>query len=273
MALSDTEGFAPRWLALREEADAEARATEPLALLDGHGAFVADLGCGTGAMGRWLVPRLSGSGRWLLIDRDPALLARAEHGFAAPVRTLKADLDTLSPAELDGVTLVVASALLDLLTEEQAVHLARTVVRLGCPALFALTVSGQVEFFPADPWDGVFAAVFDAHQRRGGRLGPDAAPLMAQVLHGWGWRVRRFPSPWRLGPRHPELTEAWLRGRVSAAMEHDPTLPGRAYLDRHSRAHAQGLLRATVHHTDLVALPPRSAERGGGTAAPGPTGS
>lgn len=272
MALKETEGFAPRWLALREDADAEARATEPLALLNGHGALVADLGCGTGAMGRWLVPRLSGPGRWLLIDRDPALLARAEQGFPAPARTLKADLDTLDPTDLGGVTLVVASALLDLLTEEQAVHLACTVVRLGCPVLFALTVSGRVELSPADPWDGAFAAAFDAHQRRGGRLGPDAASLMGEVLRGSGWRVRDFPSPWRLGPRHPGLTEAWLRGWVGAAVEHDPALPGRAYLDRRSRAHAEGRLQATVHHTDLVALPPRAAGRGEGTAVSDPAG-
>lgn len=267
--MSDAEGFAPEWLALREDADAEARAVEPPALLHGHGAFVADLGCGTGAMGRWLVPRLSEPGRWLLIDRDSALLARAEHGVPAPARTLKADLDTLGPAELDGVTLVVASALLDLLTGEQAAHLAHTVVRLRCPALFALTVSGRVELSPADPWDGEFAAAFDAHQRRGGRLGPDAAPLMAEVLHGSGWRVRHFPSPWHLGPPHPELTEAWLHGWVGAAVEHDPALPGRAYLDRRSAVHAERRLHATVHHTDLVALPPQAAERGEGVAGPG----
>ncbi|WP_017607833.1 class I SAM-dependent methyltransferase [Nocardiopsis xinjiangensis] len=270
MGLSDTEGFAPQWLSLREDADAEARATEPPALLGGHGALVADLGCGTGAMGRWLVPRLPGPGRWLLIDRDPALLARAERGVAAPARTLRADLAALDPSDLDGVTLVTASALLDLLTGEQAVHLARTVVRLGCPALFALTVSGRVEFSPTDPWDEAFAAAFDAHQRRGGRLGPDAAPLMAGVLRGSGRRVRCFPSPWRLGPRHPGLTEAWLRGWVGAAVEQDPALPGRAYLERRSRAHAEGRLRAIVHHTDLLALPPRAAERGGDSAGPRP---
>lgn len=270
MALSGTEGFAPAWLALREEADAEARATEPIALLHGHGRLVADLGCGTGAMGRWLVPRLPGTGRWLLIDRDPTLLARAEHGVPVPTRTLKADLDTLGPGDLEGVSLVVASALLDLLTEEQAVHLAHTVVGLGCPALFALTVSGRVELSPADPWDRPFAAAFDAHQRRGGRLGPDAAPLMAEVLHGSGWRVRRFPSTWLLGPRRPGLTEAWLRGWVDAAVEQDPALPGRAYLDRRSAAHSEGRLHATVHHTDLVALPPRPVERDGGSAGPGP---
>lgn len=268
--MSDAEGFAPPWLALREGADAEARATEPLALLDGHGALVADLGCGIGAMGRWLVPRLPEPGRWLLIDRDPELLARAERGVPAPARTLKADLATLGPADVDGVTLVVASALLDLLTGEQIAHLARTVVRLGCPALFALTVSGRVELSPADPWDGEFAAAFDAHQQRGGRLGPDAAPLMAGALRSSGWRVRHFPSPWRLGPCYPGLTDAWLRGWVGAAVEQDPALPGRAYLERRLAAHAEGGLYATVHHIDLVALPPRADVQGEGADGPGP---
>src|SRR5690625_7190967 len=58
--LSRTEvlTFTPEWLTLRESADAEARATAPLSLLYGHGRVVADLGCGTGSMGRWLSPLL-----------------------------------------------------------------------------------------------------------------------------------------------------------------------------------------------------------------------
>nr|WP_040704250.1 class I SAM-dependent methyltransferase [Nocardiopsis salina] len=255
MAVSIAEGFAPEWLALRENADAEARATETPALFYGHGTLVADLGCGTGSMARWLVPRLPGSGRWLLVDRDPALLELARRSVPAPARTLEADLDTLHPGDLRGASLVVASALLDLLTEDQAVHLARTVVELGCPALFTLTVLGRVELWPSDPWDGEFAAAFDAHQRRGGRLGPDAAPLLTEVLHRFGRRVRHFPSPWHLGPHRPELTEAWLRGWVGAAAKHHPALPARAYLERRLAAHAEGRLHATVHHTDLAVLP------------------
>jgi len=53
------------WLDLREGADAAARARELVGQLRPHlpagGALVIhDLACGTGAMGRWLAPRLPG---------------------------------------------------------------------------------------------------------------------------------------------------------------------------------------------------------------------
>ena len=70
------------WLALREPADAAARSTELLealvALLPRSGLVIHDLGCGTGAMGRWLAPRLPGPQRWTLHDRDSDLLDRVE---------------------------------------------------------------------------------------------------------------------------------------------------------------------------------------------------
>ena len=44
----------------------------------------------------------------------------------------------------------------------------------GRPMLLALTVVGRVALTPADPLDARIAAAFNAHQRRGGRLGPDA---------------------------------------------------------------------------------------------------
>ena len=36
--------------------------------------MIHDLGCGTGAMGRWLAPLLPGPQHWVLHDRDPDLL-------------------------------------------------------------------------------------------------------------------------------------------------------------------------------------------------------
>ena len=44
----------------------------------------------------------------------------------------------------------------------------------GLPLLFALTVIGRVTLSPAEPLDARIGAAFNAHQRRGGRLGPDA---------------------------------------------------------------------------------------------------
>ena len=70
--------FSAEWLALREPADAEARAEELLTTLQPSLAssdlVVRDLGSGTGAMARWLSPRLPSAAKWVLTDRDPALL-------------------------------------------------------------------------------------------------------------------------------------------------------------------------------------------------------
>lgn len=261
MSETGASTFTPGWLALRENADAEARATAPPALLYAHGRVVADLGCGTGAMGRWLSPLLSGRPHWVLVDRDPRLLALAARSLPrGTVETRERELGAVRAQDLERATLVVSSALLDLLTEGEADGLAEAVADVGCPALFSLTVVGRVELRPDDPRDEAFAAAFNAHQRRGGRLGPDAAPFLTEAFHALGRRVRTFPSPWRLGPRHTELTEAWLRGWVGAAVEQDPALPGLAYLERRLAEHAAGRLTATVHHVDLVVLPEDAPE-------------
>ena len=77
------------WLALREPADAGARSRELVEHLGRHppptGRWVIhDLGCGTGAMGRWLAPLLSGPQHWVLHDRDADLLALAAADVPGP---------------------------------------------------------------------------------------------------------------------------------------------------------------------------------------------
>ena len=67
------------WLALREPADAAARAVDLVEALGRRmppaGQWVIhDLGGGTGSMGRWLAPRLPGRQHWVVHDRDADLL-------------------------------------------------------------------------------------------------------------------------------------------------------------------------------------------------------
>nr|WP_036553799.1 class I SAM-dependent methyltransferase [Nocardiopsis sp. CNT312] len=255
-----TSAFTPQWLALREEADGRARSERAVDAVRGHGQVVADLGCGTGSLGRWLVPRLPESRRWVLFDRDPALLDLARRSVpAAEVATRPGELSELRPADLEGVTLVAASALLDLFTRAEVAALAAAVTGVGCPALLTLSVVGRVELSPADPRDTDIARAFDAHQRRGGRLGPDAADVAAEVFRSLGARVEEFASPWRLGPEQAALTEQWLRGWVRAAVEQEPGLPVRDYLDRRLEECAHMRLHVVVHHTDLVVLPGEGA--------------
>ena len=68
-----------RWLALREPADAAARAPDLVENLRPHHPetgprVIHDLGGGTGAMGRWLAPLLPGPQHWVVHDRDADLL-------------------------------------------------------------------------------------------------------------------------------------------------------------------------------------------------------
>lgn len=256
MSGTEVPAFDPRWLALREEADARARAREPLEFLREHGRRVADLGCGTGSLGRWLAPRLPGPQHWVLFDRDPRLLELAAGGLpAATAETRRLDLASLRAHDLSQCTLVVASALLDVLTRAEVDTLAEAVVGAGCPALFSLTVAGRVELSPADPLDGDVAKAFNAHQRRGALLGPDAVDAAVSAFRRRGAGTSTFPSPWRLGPDQGGLLAAWLRGWVGAAAEQCPDLPWEAYLERRLAACAEDGLYAIVHHTDLWAVP------------------
>ncbi|MFJ5102386.1 methyltransferase domain-containing protein [Streptomyces sp. NPDC088554] len=270
----DRPRYAPEWLALREPADAAARATGLLAplreRLDGTGPLVIrDLGCGTGSMGRWLAPRLPGPQHWILHDHDPELLelaaARmprtAADGSAVTVATERGDIARLTGDGLVGTSLVTASALLDLLTRDELDGLAAACATAGTPALLALSVAGRVDLTPADPLDADITDAFNTHQRRvdQGRalLGPDSVETGAEVFVRHGLAVRTEASPWRLGAGESALTAEWLRGWVGAAVEQRPRLaaPAEAYLARRLKAAEAGELDAVVHHGDLLALP------------------
>jgi hypothetical protein len=270
---------APDWLALREGADADARASELVDLVRGHlaaavrpgaPALIRDLGCGTGAMGRWLAPRLPGPQRWILHDRDARLLASAAGDLptgaenAAPVsfRTQAGDLTDLRSTDLAGTALVTGSAVLDLLTAEEVDGLAAACMAAGAAALLTLSVTGEVDCTPCDPLDAAFAGSFNAHQRRrtDGRrlLGPDAVPVAVAAFARRGAVVESRPSPWRLDADRAELAEEWLRAWIAAACAQQPDL-GReagAYLDRKLDACRAGQLRLVVGHVDVLALPP-----------------
>ena len=249
----------PAWLELREPADAAARSEELVERLRRHlapGALVVhDLGGGSGAMGRWLAPRLPGPQHWVVHDRDADLLelAVAAAPGGASVEARRSDVTRLSPADLEGASAVVASALLDLLTADELAAILRA--GAGRPMLLALTVVGRVALTPADPLDARLAAAFDAHQRRGRLLGPGAVAAAVSELRGAGCLVR--PSPWRLDGAHAGLQAEWLRGWVGAACEQEPALAAEAsvYLARRLTQIAAGELSVVVDHADLLVLP------------------
>ncbi len=260
----------PEWLRLREPADAAARARGLVLRLRGHlpatgHHVVHDLACGSGSMGRWLAPRLPGPQHWVLHDHDPDLLEyaasepprQAADGAPVEVETRRTDINRLGADELAGADLITASALLDLMTADELDRLIAVCATVGCPMLITLSVVGHVELSPPDPLDARVAAAFDAHQRRGGMLGPNAAAVAANRFRAIGADVAVGSSPWRLGAASADLAVEWLRGWIEAAFEQDGVLAveGAAYARRRLAQARAGRLGVTVAHSDLLVLP------------------
>jgi len=260
--IAEAARVSQEWLLLREPADAAARSAELAERLGRHLATVGrlvihDLGGGSGAMGRWLAPRLPGPQHWVVHDLDAGLLKLAVTDAPGPVTVegRRSDITRLTQGELAGASLVTASALLDLLTADA---LARMLVACaGCPMLLALTVVGRVTLTPEEPLDALMGAAFNAHQRRGRKLGPDAVAAVVDKLRGTGAEVLVRPSPWRLDAAHADLAAAWFDGWVAAACEQEPALVAEAgaYRDRRLEQAATGELCVVVDHADLLVLP------------------
>ena len=282
-ALDDTG-----WLALRESADAAARAgtadtlLRPLAdELSRRGAGgsaplrALDVGAGTGAGARWLGRRLPVEADWRLLDVDADLLARASApggpGRWRRVTGAAADLPALLAAE--PADLVSCQALLDLLTPVELEAVLTAAAGCGACVLLGLTVTGEVALRPAHEADADLGAAFDAHQRRGGRMGPGAADVAVDVLTRLGYAVTVAPTPWRLDARHAGLLGAWLDGRAAAAAEQQPALGPSAgrWLAARRDALAAGRLEAVVGHLDVLGRPTTAGAGGPRPARPART--
>ncbi|MGQ7786541.1 methyltransferase domain-containing protein [Nesterenkonia sp. CL21] len=270
--LASADRISAEWLSLREAADAAAREPtrpEVAALLaELRPTTVVDVGCGTGAGGRWLLPLLSGDPGWLLLDHDPDLLADtaerlAARGATGPVETREADVADLDAA-LDGAaghTLTIASALLDLLTPSQVQELVHTCIRRGAPLLVALTVTGRMTADPGHPEDGLVTEAFNRHQRRGGRCGPDAVAVLTEAARGQGTPVRTWETPWRLGPDDAVLLRQLVEDRAAVAAEQldaEGTAPAdgaeraRRWRDDRLGQLAAGRLHLEIGHQDVL---------------------
>lgn len=257
------------WLALRRPADAMARDESAGALaedLDGflrgrrghRAARLIDVGAGTGSGAAWLRPRLGLPQQWLLLDRDPALLAAAPPVADGWAETMVADLAdlhrVLASKPADAIT---CQALLDLLTADEIRGIVESAVDARAAVLASLTVTGVTAIEPAHRADGVVEASFNAHQQRFGRPGPDAGRLLDSLLTELGYRVTAATTTWRLGSGAAELTRQWLEGRASAAVEQSPAdaaVIGDWLAARLADLRA-GRLRAEVGHVDILGLP------------------
>jgi SAM-dependent methyltransferase len=249
-------GFAAEWLALREPADRAARDAKlarRAAAAAGPSPLIVDLGCGTGATYRALAPLLPAHARWCFIDRDRELLDAVMAVGAFEARIVEADIGDVHALPLDAATLVTASALLDLVSEEWLRELAG---RLQVPFYAALSYCGSMHWTPDDPRDDAITGFFNRHQRGdkgfGPALGPDAGERAAAVFAEAGFDVHRADSPWRLGPDKLALQRELTDGIAAAAAEAG-LADAAAWGRRRRETAAQG--RCVIGHLDILAIP------------------
>jgi len=198
-----------------------------------------------------------------MYDRDADLLeyAMARTGIPAETSTRQRDITRLTVDDLDGASLVTASALLDMFTAAELDRFVAACAAPGCPVLLTMSVVGRVELDPADPLDAEVTAAFNDHQRRttGGRrlLGPEAADSAVRAFAGLGREVLVRRSPWRLGPDDRALSAEWFAGWLDAAREQRPALAeaSAGYAARRRSEIAAGRLDVTVDHCDLLVRP------------------
>ena len=265
------------WLSLRVAADTAARSEALTAAVAGAIAGtvshqsplrILDLGTGTGSNVRYLSPRLPTPQQWLLVDRDPALLARTPASTAdRTVETRCMELGALDDAGLfAGRHLVTASALLDLVSASWLRRLAARCRDSGAAVLFALTYNGESSCSPGEPEDEMVRDLMNRHQRGndkgfGVAAGPDATECAARSFEDAGYQVRRERSDWVLGPEAREMQRQLIEGWAEAALEMAPRQE-RTIHDWLARrlAHVEAnRSRVTVGHDDLAAWMQRSA--------------
>ncbi|MDN3524818.1 class I SAM-dependent methyltransferase [Halomonas sabkhae] len=291
--MSDGSHFAAAWLALREPVDARSRAGSldhavaawlaTRAAPHGRAVSVLDLGAGSGSNLRYLAPRLGLAQQWTLLDQDAGLLAQATRQLPSlpdslEVSTRCADMrgwceaPEVLDAWLDGVELVTASALLDLVSQPWVEALAAAVSRRQAAVLIALSVDGDWQLDAADPdhdaasqrahEDQWMRRHYRAHQATdkgaGAALGGAAPEAMASALQAHGYRLQMADSPWVLqAPADRALGEALLEGWREAVSEQvpDAVVEVERWHAARLASWQRGELIIRVGHRDLLALP------------------
>ena len=267
------------WLQLREAADAAARSGELTRLiaesLAGRDPIrVLDLATGTGANLRYLAPHLPGPQHWLVVDRDPELLALVRtltaswaagraNGVPLQIETRQQHLGSLIDTDLfAGRHLVTASALLDLVSErwlEQLVTHCRTE---RAAALFTISYNGESRCSPVEPEDDEIRDLLNQHQHRdkglgGPAAGPGAASGAVRLFTAAGHRVLTACSDWSLGERESAMQRYLIEGWAGAATEMGCDAATIASWHARRLAHIDaGRSRIVVGHLDIAAVPP-----------------
>nr|CAD6607080.1 class I SAM-dependent methyltransferase [Rhizobium sp. Khangiran2] len=261
-------GFDKDWLALRETADRAARdmglVGELATYLQGMDRpFILDIGCGTGSTLRSLQDHLPRPTGWLLLDYDPLLLEEAAQraGTNPNIAFRQRDLNDIAGLPLEKASVVTASALFDLCSEEFCAALADRLAAAGCGLYAALNYDGVMRWSLEHPLDGQMTDLFNRHQRTdkgfGPALGPDATASLAGHLKARGFTVTTAESPWRLDESSTALQAEFLRGLRRPLLE-GSEMPDTAideWLEFRLAAIGTQGASCLIGHRDLLALP------------------
>jgi len=273
-------GFSIDWLDLREPADRRARDERLRARAAGwlqeiqpptKERIVVDLGAGTGATLRALI-ELQGNQPeapiWRLVDQDEELLAaaRRRHGDSHRLELCPADLALTAALPLDNVSLITASALFDLVSEQflsefiAELQSRRRQQRFAVYA--ALNYDGTTLWSRDHGMDAAVLEAFNRDQHRdkgfGPALGPEAGACMQQLLSQAGFAVEVASSPWLLhgdDENDARLMQALIEG-IASAVAADTELDPTALADwKEFRQKNVIACSCEVGHSDLLALP------------------
>ena len=231
-------GFSIEWLNLREASDHKARdrhllktAANWLNDLKSKDKVIVDLGSGTGSTIRGLqrYTTLAPSIQWRLVDNDPELLAEAVHRHSEEysIESFLVDLSATQKLPLESVSLITASALLDLVSSNFIRDLCQLIKEKneGRPLGFysALNYDGCIKWTPFHPLDAAILMNFNTDQRRdkgfGPALGPDATDFLKTQFHSSKFQCLSAKSPWLLGSADYLLTESLINGISGVAIQ------------------------------------------------------
>ena len=233
-------GFSIEWLNLREASDHRARdrhllktAANWLNDLKSKDKVIVDLGSGTGSTIRGLkrYTTLAPSIQWRLVDNDPELLAEAIHRHSEDysIESFLVDLSATQKLPLESVSLITASALLDLVSSNFIRDLCQLIREKNehQPVGFysALNYDGCIKWTPFHSLDAAILMNFNADQRRdkgfGPALGPDATDFLKTQFHSTKFQCLSAKSPWLLGSADYLLTESLINGISDVAIQTD----------------------------------------------------
>ena len=267
-------GFSIEWLNLREASDHKARdrhllktAANWLNDLKSKDKVIVDLGAGTGSTIRGLQRHttLAPSIQWRLVDDDPELLAEAvrRHSEEYSIESFLVDLSATQKLPLESVSLITASALLDLVSSNFIRDLCQLIKEKNedQPLGFysALNYDGCIKWTPFHPLDASILMNFNADQRRnkgfGPALGPDATDFLTRQFHCTKFQCLSAKSPWLLGSADYLLAESLINGISDVAIQTDGLTNSEIQDWKTFRIKNVRTGTCYLGHTDILVLP------------------